>query len=49
MLAQFGQQEFTVGAVEHADTPCLGQDAGNQAQLPLQRRVAPQQADPRVP
>ena len=47
-LAQLGQEELTVVAVEHADPPRLGQDAGDQVQLAIQRRVTPQQADARV-
>lgn len=45
MLAQFRQQEFAVATVQHANAPGLGQDIGDQAQLPVQRRIAPQQAD----
>eukprot|EP00659_Diplonema_papillatum_P017894 gene17894-biopygen18102 len=45
VLAQLAQQELAVDAIEHADAPGLRQDAGDQAQLSVQRWVAPQQAD----
>ncbi|MNL03898.1 hypothetical protein D3C87_1244470 [compost metagenome] len=43
-LAQFVQQKLTVTVVEHADSSGLGQKNTGQAQLPSQRRIAPQQA-----
>ena len=44
-LHQFAQQELTAGIVKHANALGLGQDMDDQAQLTLQRRVAPEQAD----